>query len=144
MAPEGQQCPPQSPVPCSDGSTVPAGQKCPSPSPVLCSDGSTVPAGQQCPPQSPIQCPDGWTVAAGQQCREPNSDLPLWLALIGVAVIVAGVATALLRSRLIARTRQLLGLRSSLDPSGGEFDDTEMALHGPPIVLRARLDLEET
>ncbi|HUE79676.1 MAG TPA: hypothetical protein VMN38_08600 [Sphingomicrobium sp.] len=89
-------------------------------------------------------------VPAGQECRATKTNLlfglplPSWLALIALAVIVAGGAAMTYRWWRIRHTAQLLGLSPSLNQSEGRFEDTEMVLDGPPIGFRTRLDLQET
>ena len=64
--------------------------------------------------------------------------------LLVLAAIAAGAAGMIYRARLIARTRELLGLSPKLDPSVGKLIATEMTLDGPTVGLRTRLDFRET
>jgi len=65
----------------------------------------------------------------------------VWLLLgLLAAVAIAAAALYLRRARQIARTRAALSLHPSLDPLAGACSVSGLALAGPPLVIRARLD----
>jgi hypothetical protein len=78
------------------------------------------------PPEQP-----GYFLAMGTM-------LPLIALLAALAAIAAGLSFS--RARRIARTRAALALSPRLDLSKGGFSTGGLALAGPSVAIRARLD----
>jgi hypothetical protein len=78
--------------------------------------------------------PPGYFLAAGTL-------VPLIALLAALAAIVAGLSFS--RARRIARTRAALSLSPRLDLSMGGFSARGLALAGPSVAIRVRLDQPE-
>ena len=75
---------------------------------------------------------------------ESTSGKYIWLLLgLLAAIVIAAAALSLRRARQIARTRAALSLNPSLDPLAGACSANGLALAGPSLAIRARLDLSE-
>ena len=79
---------------------------------------------------------------AREATRPGESNIWQLLGLLAAAVVAAG-AYHWRRTRQIARTRAALSLNPSLDLAAGPCSLNGLALAGPPLAIRARLDLGE-
>lgn len=96
------------------------------------------------PPAPPAPVIEAAEPAPVPATTEPASDKYV-LLLLGLlaAIVIAAAALYLRRTRQIARTRAALSLDPSLDPLAGSFSASGMALAGPTLAIRARLDLND-
>jgi hypothetical protein len=114
------------------------------PPPVVEPPQSTPPVAVSPPPAPPIIEPAGPIKTPVPATPEQASNKNIW-PLLGLLAAIVIAATALYprRARQIARTRAALSLNPSLDPLAGAFSASGLALAGPSIAIRARLDLNE-
>lgn len=74
--------------------------------------------------------------------RNDAPDQRWWLSLVA-GLIAAGIsAPSLIRARRIARTRSLLSIHHRFDREAGAASIGKLKFAAPPVLIRARLDLE--
>jgi hypothetical protein len=80
--------------------------------------------------------------AAPTPILAPQPATPMGISLL-IALVLAAVAAATAyarRARQISRTRAALSLHPSLDLMAGSCSSSGLALAGPSLAIRARLD----